>query len=80
MNKLAFMTPDLIIDKLGGTSELATALSVDPPVVSNWRERGIPPRRWPEIVAVAESRGVKGITFEALALVVTGKAAGEVVR
>jgi hypothetical protein len=35
------MTDSEIIDKLGGTTKVAAALSVDPRVVSNWRTRNI---------------------------------------
>lgn len=35
------MTDSEIIDRLGGTTEVAAALGMDPRVVSNWRTRGI---------------------------------------
>lgn len=35
------MTDEQIIDRLGGTTKVATALTVDPRVISNWRTRGI---------------------------------------
>lgn len=62
------MTADGLIDALGGTFVVAAELSVIPSRVSNWRSRGkIPDAMWTEIVGLAASRGVKGITFEQLA-------------
>lgn len=34
--------PNLIIDRLGGTSETARICEVKPPSVSEWRKAGIP--------------------------------------
>jgi hypothetical protein len=34
--------PNLIIDRLGGTSETARLCEVKPPSVSEWRHKGIP--------------------------------------
>lgn len=34
--------PNLIIDRLGGTSETARLCEVKPPSVSEWRKTGIP--------------------------------------
>jgi len=39
------MTPNDIIDKLGGTAEVARLCQVKPPSVSQWRESGIPAAR-----------------------------------
>jgi hypothetical protein len=61
------MTPDAVIDELGGTSTLAALLQVDDSTVSTWRRRGIPPGRWAEVVKVAKRRRCAKITFEALA-------------
>lgn len=62
------MTPDSVIGALGGTSEVAKALRLDPPVVSNWRSRGkIPADMWSEIVSLAAARGKSGITLQTLA-------------
>lgn len=57
-----------IIDALGGTGEVTTALflSADS-IVSGWRERGIPAGRWEAIVKLAAVRGCNWITFELLA-------------
>lgn len=39
------MNANLIIDALGGTSEVARLCQVKPPSVSEWRENGIPQAR-----------------------------------
>ena len=36
------VTPDEIIDALGGTSEVARLCEIQPPSVSGWRKLGIP--------------------------------------
>jgi hypothetical protein len=36
------LTPDEIIDALGGTSEVARLCEIQPPSVSEWRRNGIP--------------------------------------
>lgn len=46
--KLCFnitMNPNLIIDRLGGTGELAKLCRVSAQAVSQWRWKGIPPAR-----------------------------------
>lgn len=60
-------TPGSIIDALGGTAKVAEALGIKDNTVSGWRDRGIPPGRWPGLVRFAEDKGVGGVTFEALA-------------
>lgn len=37
--------PNLIIDRLGGTSEVARLCEIEPPSVSDWRKYGIPKGR-----------------------------------
>lgn len=61
------MTPDAVLDTLGGNSVVAPALGVDDSTVSTWRRRGIPAGRWPALVRLASDRGASEITFEALA-------------
>jgi hypothetical protein len=56
-----------LIEDLGGTTAVAEALGAEPPVVSNWRTRGIPPKRWPALVEFAKKSKIQGITFERLA-------------
>lgn len=40
---------DKAIDAVGGLSELARRLDVDPQVIVNWRKRGIPVHKVPEV-------------------------------
>lgn len=56
-----------ILDALGGTGKVASALSIDDSTVSGWRTRGIPAGRWPALVRLAAEQGCNGITFELLA-------------
>ena len=60
------ITPDSVIDALGGTAKVATALSVSKPAVSCWRKRGIPSTRWRPLSQLAEACGVPGITLDSL--------------
>jgi len=64
------MTPGSIIDALGGTKQVADALSVSKSTVSGWRERrgGIPAPHWVPLVRLAAERGKEGdVTLEVLA-------------
>jgi hypothetical protein len=68
------ITPDFVIDALGGTKAVADALSLDISTVSCWREGGvgkrkggIPSTRWLPLVSLAEAKGISGVTLEALA-------------
>lgn len=68
------ITPDFVIDALGGTKAVAEALALDVSTVSCWRDSGkrkrgggIPSPRWLPLVRLASDRGVSGITLEALA-------------
>jgi len=62
------VTAGSIIDDLGGTGEVAKALSVADSTVSSWRARGaIPGVNWSRIVTLAGERGRTEITFEVLA-------------
>jgi hypothetical protein len=49
--------PDEAIDVLGGTAQVARLLQVGDNVVSNWRTRGFPPRRFVEIGGLLKQRG-----------------------
>jgi hypothetical protein len=60
-------TADSVIDDLGGTGSVAADLDLPLSTVSTWRERGIPPGRWAELVKLARKRRRLHITFEALA-------------
>ncbi|MDQ2084600.1 YdaS family helix-turn-helix protein [Xanthobacteraceae bacterium Astr-EGSB] len=62
------MGTDSLIDNLGGTVKVATALGVKPPRVSNWRKRGrIPSEHWQGLVRLATELSVADVTLEALA-------------
>lgn len=61
------ITPDFVIDALGGTKSVATALSQALPTVSGWRVRGIPSAHWLAIAKLAAETGVSEITLEGLA-------------
>jgi len=65
------MTPDTVLDDLGGNGVIAAELGVHDSTVSTWRRRGIPPGRWAAIVDLADRRGCPEITFEALAALPT---------
>ena len=68
----SMITPDFVIDKLGGTKAVAEALSLDASTVSGWRASGkgrggIPSARWLPLAKLAAERSVSEITLEALA-------------
>lgn len=56
-----------IIDALGGTGEVAGALSQLPSVVSGWRDRGIPGPHFAAVARLASEKGNSEITLEVLA-------------
>lgn len=43
-----------LIDKLGGATKLAASLDVSHNTVQAWKTRGIPPKYWREICALAK--------------------------
>lgn len=63
------VTPGSIIDALGGTTQVAEALSLSKSTVSGWRERagGIPAPNWAALVRLAGERGCGDVTLEVLA-------------
>ena len=63
----SMLTPDSVINSLGGTKALASALSLADPTVSVWRRRGIPSAYWLDLVRLAGERGVADISLESLA-------------
>jgi hypothetical protein len=63
----SMLTPDAAIDDLGGTGAVSAELGLPASTVSTWRVRGIPPRRWADLVRLANEKGCPHITFEALA-------------
>lgn len=61
------VTADSIIDELGGTGQVAAALSLSDSTVSSWRARGgIPAQHWAALVRLSSERG-KDVSLEALA-------------
>lgn len=63
----SMVTPDSVIDSLGGTKAVALALSRALPTVSLWRIRGIPSAHWLPLERLASEKGVSGITLDSLA-------------
>jgi hypothetical protein len=61
------ITTDSVIDSLGGTKAVASALSLALPTVSIWRRRGIPSKHWLPLVRLASEQGAPEVTLEALA-------------
>lgn len=61
------ITSDSVIDSLGGTKAVASALSLALPTVSGWRVRGIPSTHWLALVKLASEHNVPAVTLEALA-------------
>ena len=68
------ITPDFVIDSLGGTKAVASALSQGLPTVSGWRVRGIPSAHWLALTRLAAEQGIAEITLEALAELRAGEA------
>jgi hypothetical protein len=54
-----------IIEALGGTAAMAT-IGVGATALSNWRKHGIPRLRWADVMDLAVTRGVDGITTAVL--------------
>ena len=52
------MTDAQIIDALGGTGAVAIKMGRKPPVISNWKARGIPWRYRMPIAQIARDEGV----------------------
>lgn len=52
-----------IIAALGGTGEVAEALSLSPSIVSGWKTRGIPGPRWAAVARLAADRGRSDISL-----------------
>jgi hypothetical protein len=47
---------DDLAESLGSQAELARRIGVDDTQVCKWKDRGIPARYWPRIIAVARAR------------------------
>jgi len=63
------ITAGAVIDALGGTTKVASALDLHPSTVSCWRERGLPTSssRLLQLSKLASERGIRGLTLETLA-------------
>lgn len=61
-----WITPRLF-PSWGGPLRLAEALDVHISQPYRWRQRGIPPDRWPELAELAAARGLRRISLDALA-------------
>lgn len=71
-------TPDSVINALGGTKAVASALSLNKSSVSCWRKRGIPPTHFASLARLATEKGVSAVTLEALSEMDGAKASAEV--
>lgn len=62
--------PSKAIELLGGTTAVAALLSRPYTTVRSWQDReSIPPAFWTDLVQAAQKRGVRGVTYKALAAV-----------
>lgn len=52
------MTLDALIELLGGDAAVARLCRCQQSAVSNWRRRGLPPRRAIQLLRAAERKGV----------------------
>lgn len=58
-----------IIDALGGSGVLSKALGLPLGTTSAMKTRdSIPPEYWRDVVSLAKSRGVDGVTYERMAV------------
>lgn len=64
---LAHMTHADMITSLGGPAAIARALGCSHTQPLRWARVGIPLKRWPEVVRLAETKQIPGITLETLA-------------
>jgi hypothetical protein len=61
-------TPASAIDLLGGPGVIASATNRKYTTVSSWHARqSIPVDAWPELIALADGKGVGGISYQTLA-------------
>lgn len=61
------MSAQEILDAVGKAREVSDQLGVTVQAVHNMKTRKkIPPRHWPRLVEMAQSRGLKKITLETL--------------
>lgn len=67
-----------VISSLGKPSEIASRLGVKEVTVRAWRVRGIPAEYWADIVILATSQGIDGVTEAHLARLAAAAAGREV--
>ncbi|WLE60254.1 hypothetical protein GIY62_06225 [Burkholderia plantarii] len=61
--KTVALTPEeasFVIDRLGGTGEVADLCEVDPSAVSQWRRKGMP-KHWVKFLRLARPSGFDGL-------------------
>jgi hypothetical protein len=60
-------SPSHALELLGGAASVAARLDRKLTTVTSWGSRqSIPVEVWPELVKLADERGIEGITYEAL--------------
>lgn len=69
------MTTKDVIAAFGTAAQFARACGVSQVAVFNWKQNGIPPRRWRQIADLAQARGIDGITVETLSMIQPEEAA-----
>lgn len=69
------LTPDSVINALGGTKAVASALSLNKSSVSCWRTRGIPATHFSSLARLASEKGASDVTLEALSEMDAAKSA-----
>jgi hypothetical protein len=57
----------IVNQRFRGRRDVAEVTGAAPNAVAQWYRNGIPAKFWPALVETAETRGLKDITFEALA-------------
>jgi DNA-binding XRE family transcriptional regulator len=55
-----------ILDRFHSYTDLAHHIGVSPKTVWNWTKKGIPPKRFKDVVKAAKTCHVKGVTVDAL--------------
>jgi hypothetical protein len=62
-------SPAHAIERLGGVKALRVSLKKHLTTVASWETRNsIPVAWWPKLISLAETQGLEGFTYEALAL------------
>lgn len=62
------------IEALGGSTTVASLLSLPATTVASWKGRNsIPVERWPQLIDAARERGVEGCDYALLVSMQTGR-------